>query len=283
MFFFLFLIIIVLFLTLLSLLRNNIIVWWSVFLIMTIIFIIINKSNKRSRSIINYFIIQESLGLFFLVFSVINYQFIVVLIKVGVSPFHFWIFRVIRNLYNFNLIWFLTFQKLPFLVILLQIFWLDSIILLFLGLLICYIQMFLLKRYKNLVVISSTESFSWIIVGLFFSFFNRLYLFVYYILLIMLLINKFSKQNLNFFNWETVLVFLNLPYRVSFFVKIFTLREILNIERYIVLFILFIIFLSVLSFSFWLINLSIKSNIWIQNNRKVFYFLCIPLIIVSII
>lgn len=283
MFIFVFLIIIVFFLTLLRLLTNNVVIWWSVFLIITIIFIMLNKSVKSIVTIINYFVIQESLGLLFLMLATGYYQFFIILIKVGVSPFHFWLFSVTNNIVGFNLMWFLTFQKLPFLVILLQLFWFNTILILIFGLLVCYLQMFLLKNYKNLIVVSSTESFTWIILGLFFSFINSFYLFFYYILLIILLIVKVSKQNLNFFNWETVLVFLNLPYSVSFFVKIFTLSELLNLESIFVLFLLILMFLSVLSFSFWIINLRVKTNVWVQNNSKFIFFLTLPLIIVFII
>lgn len=278
-----FLILIVLFFTLLRLLRNNLIVWWRIFLIITILFVLLNKGTKRYRSIFNYFVIQERLGLLFLVFYRGIFQFFIILIKIGVAPLHFWIFNVTNNVYNFNLIWFLTFQKLPFLVILLQIFWLSASVFLIVGLLICYLQIFLLKSYKNLIIISSTESFNWIIIGLFFSFFNSLYLFFYYFVLIVILISKYSKQSLNFVNWETILVFLNLPFSISFFVKIFSLSEILKLESIFVLLLLFLIFLSVLSFSFWLINLRTKTNIWIQNNNKIIYFLCIPIMVISII
>ena len=264
-------------------LTNNVVIWWSVFLIITIIFIMLNKSVKSVVSIINYFVIQEGLGLLFLILASGYYQFFIILIKVGVSPFHFWLFSVTNNILGFNLLWFLTFQKLPFLVVILQIFWFNVIVFLVFGLLLCYLQIFLLKNYKNLIVVSSTESFSWIILGVFFSFINCFFLFFYYMLLIMLLIVKMSKQNLNFFNWETVLVFLNLPYRVSFFVKIFTLSELLNLESVFVLLLLILMFLSVLSFRFWLINLRVKTNIWVQNNSKVIFFLALPLIMVFII
>lgn len=266
-----------------SILTSNVVVWWRVFLLITVLFTLLNKRNKRYRRIFNYFVIQERLGLLFLVFTRGFFQFFIIIIKVGVAPLHFWIFNVTNNIFNFNLIWFLTFQKLPFLVIILQIFWLNASILLITGLLICYLQMFLLKRYKNLIIISSTESFNWIVIGVFFSFFNSLYLFLYYFVLIVILISKFSKQNINFINWETTLVFLNLPFRVSFFVKIFSLREILKFERFYTLLLLFLIFLSVLSFRFWLINLRTKTNLWTQNNNKFMYFMCIPLIVISII
>lgn len=273
-----------LFLTILSLLTNNIIVWWRIFLLITVVFVLLNKSTKSYIRIFNYFVIQESLGLLFLLFSRGLLQFFIILLKIGVAPLHFWIFNVTNNIFNYRLIWFLTFQKLPFLTILLQIFWLRSTYILLFGLLVCYVQIFVMKRYKNLLIISSTESFNWIIIGVFFSMFNTLYLFIYYFALIVLLISKFSKRSrYNFVNWETTLVFLNIPFRVSFFVKIFSLREIFKIDRFFTLFLLFTMFLSVLAFRFWLINLSMKNNEEISNNNKISYFVIFPLIMISII
>nr|YP_009162005.1 NADH dehydrogenase subunit 2 [Litoditis aff. marina PmII]AKS28854.1 NADH dehydrogenase subunit 2 [Litoditis aff. marina PmII] len=277
------LIVMTMFLTLLGLLVNNLIVWWSIFLMMTILFTLLNKSNKSYSSVFNYFIIQESLGLLFLVFSGGMLQFFIVLMKIGVAPLHFWIFNVTNNIINYSLMWFLTFQKLPFLVILLQMFWLNSFYLLMFGLLICYLQMFIMKSHKNLIIISSTESFNWIVLGLFFSVLNSLYLFIYYFILMAMLISKFTKFNQNFVNWETNLVFLNIPFSVSFFVKIFALSEILKFESFFVLLLLFLMFLSVLAFSFWLINLSMKNNTNNQTNNKFLYFMVLPLMVISII
>nr|YP_010705373.1 NADH dehydrogenase subunit 2 [Rhabdias kafunata]WCQ82421.1 NADH dehydrogenase subunit 2 [Rhabdias kafunata] len=280
---FVFLFFFVIFLTLLGLLSSNVIVWWSVFLLMTVVFIMLNKSVGNYSSVFNYFVIQEVLGLFFLIMYSSFYQFFIVVMKIGVSPLHFWVFSVVNGVFGFNLMWFLTFQKLPFLVILLQLFWMDAIFFLVVGLLVCYFQMFLLKSYKNLIVISSTESFNWMIMGLLFSFFNSLFLFLYYVFLMLLLIAKYSKQSLNFTNWETVLVFLNIPFSVSFFVKIFSLSEVLKLDSFMIMFLLFLMFLSILSFVFWLINLSMKSNLWLQNNNKMLYFMIIPLTLICVI
>lgn len=283
MFILVFLAIFVSFLSLISLLRNNIIIWWRIFLIITLVFVFINKSSKSYRSLINYFIIQESLGLIFLLVNIGLLQFFIVIIKIGVAPLHFWIFRVTNGVFNYGLIWFLTFQKLPFLIILLQLFWLSGVVLLFVGLAICYLQMMVTKNYKNLLILSSTESFNWIILGLFISLLNPIYLFVYYILIIILLINKFLKLRENNLNWETVLVFLNLPFSVTFFVKIFSLREIFKGGNIFILLLLFIIFISALTFRYWLINIRIKNNISSQRENKFIYFILFPLIIIRII
>lgn len=273
----------VLILSFLSFFSNNIIIWWRVFLIITILFIFLNKGLKRYSSLINYFIIQERLGLIFLLINFGLIQFFIILIKIGVAPLHFWIFSVTNGIFNFNLMWFLTFQKLPFLLILIQIFWNGSFILLIIGLFICYLQIFITKNYKNLLILSSTESFNWIILGLFVSLLNPIFLFIYYIILIVFLINKFSKIRFNWIGWETILVFLNIPFSVTFIVKIFSLREIFKISEIFVVLILFIIFLSALTFSFWLINIRIKLNINQQQNNKNLFFLIYPLIIIIII
>lgn len=283
MFIFLVLFPVVVFLSFLSFFINNVIIWWRIFLLITVIFILLNKNLKSYSGLINYFIIQESLGLIFLLLNIGLIQFFIVLIKIGVAPLHFWVFRVTNRVFNYNLMWFLTFQKLPFLLILLQVFWLGCFVLLFFGLLVCYFQIFGLKNYKNLLVLSSTESFNWIILGLFISVFNVIFLFVYYFFLIIILIRKFNKLNINFLNWETVLVFLNIPFSVTFFVKIFSLREVFKFNIFFILGVLFLMFLSVLTFSYWLVNLSVKFNSYNQNINKFIFFSIYTLIIISVI
>uniref|UniRef100_A0A1I7WD97 NADH dehydrogenase subunit 2 n=1 Tax=Heterorhabditis bacteriophora TaxID=37862 RepID=A0A1I7WD97_HETBA len=112
------------------------------------------------RGIFNYFVIQETLGLLFLVFSSNYIQFIILIMKIGVAPFHFWVFSVTNSIFNYGLVWFLTIQKLPLMVVLLQLFASDIVYLFLFGLFICYLQMFMLKGYKNLLIVSSTESFN---------------------------------------------------------------------------------------------------------------------------
>nr|YP_004300489.1 NADH dehydrogenase subunit 2 [Pristionchus pacificus]ADZ52292.1 NADH dehydrogenase subunit 2 [Pristionchus pacificus] len=273
----------VLFLSLLSLMTNNMIIWWSVFLMMTVVFIFLNKNVKSYSSLINYFVIQESLGLMFLLMNFGIFQFFIIMMKIGVAPLHFWIFSITNNIFSYNLMWFLTFQKLPFLLILVQIFWLGGLMLLFFGLMVCYLQMFSLKNYKNLLVLSSTESFNWIIMGVFMSLINSVYLFIYYMILMVMLINKFSKSSSNWLNWETILVFLNMPFSVTFFVKIFSLSEIFKFNTIMMLVMLMMMFLSALTFSYWLINMSVKFYDKNQMNNNYFYFLLYPLMLISII
>lgn len=240
---------------------------------MTLIFVILNKSLKRINSLFNYFIIQETLGLFFLLLSYSFFQFIFVILKIGVAPLHFWIFNVLNNISGINLIWFLTFQKIPFLIILSYIFSIIFLLLILFGVIICYYQIFSLKNYKNIILVSSTESFNWVILGFFLSFFNVLFLFFYYIFNIIIILFKYNMLDNMFLDWEVILTFINLPFRVNFFVKIFSLREILKVTNIIPLFLLFLIFLSSLSIIYLLVNLSVKDIMIKTNNYNLFFIL----------
>nr|AGV02090.1 NADH dehydrogenase subunits 2 [Bunostomum trigonocephalum] len=271
------------FLSFLALLVNNILVWWSIFLIMTLVFVMLNKKIGSYSSLFNYFVIQESLGLVFLMFSFSYFQLLILLLKIGVSPFHFWIFNVTNSVFGYNLVWFLTFQKLPFLVVLLQFLIGGFMFLLILGLFVCLLQMFLTKGFKNLLILSSTESFNWIVLGFMISFFNVFFIFVYYFMVMVFLIPKFEYMNIfGYLSWETMLVFMNLPFSVNFFVKIFSLSEILKIHGFSVLMLLLLMFFSVLSLSFWLVNLSTKFFVVFKYGKSLFYFF-IPLTLVVLI
>nr|YP_010892317.1 NADH dehydrogenase subunit 2 [Cylicostephanus longibursatus]WJO90050.1 NADH dehydrogenase subunit 2 [Cylicostephanus longibursatus] len=274
---FIFLMMFVIFLSLLSLITNNILVWWSVFLLMTLVFVMLNKQTNSFSSLFNYFVMQESLGLLFLMFSFSYLQLLIVMFKIGMAPFHFWIFSVTNGVFGFNLMWFLTFQKLPFLLIFLQMMVAKLVFFLMVGLFFCLFQMLLTKTYKNLLILSSTESFNWITLGFVMSFFNVLFIFLYYFLLMLMVIPKFEMINVsNLIGWETMLVFMNLPFSVNFFVKIFSLSEILKVQGVGILLLLFMMFFSALSLSFWMVNLSTKYYKMIKYNKSIFMFI-VPL------
>nr|YP_009310887.1 NADH dehydrogenase subunit 2 [Triodontophorus nipponicus]AOT98920.1 NADH dehydrogenase subunit 2 [Triodontophorus nipponicus] len=273
----------VIFLSLLSVLTNNIVVWWSVFLLMTLVFVMLNKKTGSFSSLFNYFVMQESLGLLFLMFSFSYFQLLMVMFKIGMAPFHFWIFSVTNGVYGFNLMWFLTFQKLPFLLIFLQMMIFKLIFLLMVGLFFCLFQMLLMKTYKNLLILSSTESFNWITLGFIMSFFNVVFIFMYYFLMMILVIPKFELVNMSsLIGWETMLIFMNLPFSVNFFVKIFSLSEILKSQGVGILLLLFMMFFSALSLSFWMVNLSTKYYKMFKYNKNIFMFM-VPLTIMILL
>lgn len=241
----------------------------------TILFIKLNKSLNSSNIILNYFILQESLGLVFLFSYFLFFQFFVLCFKVGVAPFHFWLFSVLSGVYDFGLLWFLTFQKAPYIFCFFYLFSFDVFYFLFFGIFFCYLQVFLLKNYKNIVFISSVESFNWILLLVFFSFCSSLLLFFIYIFLMSVLLFKVYYYSYGSGSWESVFVFLNIPLTVTFFVKIFSLGVIFS-GFFILNVVLFIIFLSSLSFCYWLVFL--RTSFYSYSKFENYVFLCFWLI-----
>jgi len=252
---------------------NNLIFWWSIFVLITLTFIFLNKLNGSFSSSLNYFLIQEFLGFLFIIFSGFLLQFLILLIKIGVSPFHFWLYSVSSTLNNYNLIWFLTFQKIPFIPVLLFLFNYIYLFLLIFGLLICYIQIFILKNFKFIFIISSTESFNWLFFGLIFGIWGFTFLSIYYFFNIIFLIFYLNSINLTFIPLETILVFLNLPLSISFFLKIYLLKLVILVYDFLSLILLVLIFLSSLSFIGWFLSFSIKKIIDLKSYYTYYYFI----------
>nr|YP_010708754.1 NADH dehydrogenase subunit 2 [Cruznema tripartitum]WCR50921.1 NADH dehydrogenase subunit 2 [Cruznema tripartitum] len=266
-----------------SMVTNNIVVYWSLFLMMTLLFIMLNKEMGGYVSNFNYFVIQEVLGLIFLIFSSSFLVFFIILMKIGVAPLHFWIFSITNNMSNLSLIWFLVFQKVPAFFILMQNFY-NYIYFLMFGLLFCYMQLYLMKGQKNMMIISSTESFNWMIIGFMFTFFSPIFLFIYYCLLMLFLLPKVTENQYLDLNMKTILVFLNTPFSVVFFVKVFSLIEILFNENYLfILVLMFSMSLSIFSIGYWLVNYSLKDNYFNSNVNYLFFMSLFSMMLFSAI
>lgn len=258
----------VLFLSFICFISSNLIVWWRVFLLITLIFISLNKSLGSYIVLVNYFIIQEVVGLLFLFFRFVLLQLFFLFIKVGVAPFHFWLFSVLWGVYDFGLLWFLTLQKLPFVFVFFSLRVSFVMFFLIVGLFFCYLQIFLLKRFKFLIILSSTESFNWFLMVNGLSFSVSLYLFFYYLIIMVFLLFKSLNFSFNFNTWESLLVFLNIPFILTFFVKIFSLIGLVRTSFFIFV-LLFLIFLSSLSFGYWLVILSTKFGFFSDIKNQV--------------
>ena len=144
-------------------------------------FVLLNKIQGEFRNSLNYFLLQEFLGFIFLVFITTFLQYILLMMKVGIRPFHFWVLSVFLNLDNYMLLWFLTFQKLPFVPVLFLLFKFVFYFIIFLGVVFCYIQLINIKNYKVILVLSSTESFNWLLLGILMGIWGFLLMVFYYL------------------------------------------------------------------------------------------------------
>ena len=235
---------------------SNVLVWWSVFIIMTMSFVLLNKIQGEFRNSLNYFLLQEFLGFIFLVFITTFLQYILLMMKVGIRPFHFWVLSVFLNLDNYMLLWFLTFQKLPFVPVLFLLFKFVFYFIIFLGVVFCYIQLINIKNYKVILVLSSTESFNWLLLGILMGIWGFLLMVFYYLMRLVVLLNYQILLNRINYYLEFFLVFLNVPLSFSFFLKIFMLNLSVSYFGVMVILIIIIIFLSALSFINWFVSYS---------------------------
>lgn len=259
----------------------NVIVWWVVFLMITLVFISINKGSVSRM--VNYFIIQEVLGFTFLLVNVSWVQLIILLIKVGVAPFHFWVFSVTNGLRGWSVMWFLTIQKLPFIPVIMYLSVSYFVYLVVLGIIFCYFQLFFVKGYKNILVLASTESFSWLVLMIFFSLSSGLLFGLFYIIFFYFLLDHSDSSELDSYNWETVFIFINIPFAMTFFVKFFSLIFLFRSYTVLLLLVLFTMFLSVFSLGFWLCNISTDFNFNVFKNRSYWYWFCYPLMFLCLI
>ena len=273
-----------LFILVVNLVTANVIVWWVIFLLMTLGFIWFNHDNQSRARMINYFIIQEVLGFCFLLVSVEWIQFIILLMKAGVAPFHWWVFRVTNNINGLGVMWFLTFQKLPFIPVIQYLLSSQFLYVLLFGIVLCYLQLIFIKGYKSILVLGSTESFYWLILIMAFRLFSGLLLRIIYVVFFFLLLDHSrSKRWTDHFNWETVFIFINIPFRMSFFIKFFGLIRVFNFSRWLVLVVLLAMFMSMLRFGYWLVNMSTKFYYEGFKVRRYWYWICYPLMFMCLI
>lgn len=250
---------------------NSYIFWWSIFLFIRVFFFYLLKSFRSYLTLINYFVIQEVLGLLFILLYFYNLQFLFLILKVGVSPFHFWVLLVGFFLEGLNFFWFITFQKLPFIPVI-YFFFLNSLFFLFLGFLFCYIQIFLFKYFKLFLIVSSLERFNWILLNIFFRGLNFFFIFFYYFVSIVLILTWIRSFNISFLGWELILLFMNFPLRISFFLKLFRISFFSVYFIFFSFFVFILMFLSILVLRYIFFLLGIKTFFDFKKEFFVFFF-----------
>jgi hypothetical protein len=202
----------------------SIVFWWSLFFWTTLLFLWILKRNFYPFLI--YFIVQELRGLIFVISIGGVLSFWIILLKLGVSPLHFWVFSVIGPLKRYSLIWFNTFQKIPYFFPLKILFLKRSRIFVLFGKLVLMVQIFIVKGLEMLFTLGSIESFNSVILCIEEDSLNVLFVvIVYWILMGVLVIsNNLSKilkrEEMRF--WQ-----IRFPLALPFFLKMIILGGVL--------------------------------------------------------
>lgn len=233
---------------------KRLVFFWSLLLFTRLVFIFLIKTENLILNLLNYFILQEFLGLIFIFFSNSVFQILIIYLKLGVRPFHFWVFSILNGFSLSLFFWFITFQKLVFLGILVNLNK-NLVFFLFLGIFFCFIQILFFYDFIKIFIIVLTESLNWILIFLSLNFFDRFLVFFYYLVFLRILIkNNLKKSNVN---WILIFFLLNLPLSFNFFVKIFILSN-LNYFYLFFFFLLLFILIRFLGLVKILINLNLK-------------------------
>nr|UUA64282.1 NADH dehydrogenase subunit 2 [Aspiculuris sp. PC-2022] len=249
----------------------NYVVWWGMFIVMDLVFVFIGKKLSSYGGLLNYFVFQESLALLFLVVFLGVVQGVVVMTKMGLAPFHYWLFVVVGGLESWLFMWFLTFQKLPFMGVLMVVMVVELVFLVVLGFFLCYFQLLLLKDYKLMLMINSTESFGWILLGYVFFLWGGMFLFVYYFFLSLFLIPVFGGEKLLDYEWLVLLMYVNIPLGVLFFVKVYVVSFVFSSFFVWMIGVLFFMFINFFSLMVWLLGKSVEEGFFVGKMSVFFY------------
>lgn len=261
--------------------------------------LILNKRILERFSSLKYFIFQ-CLGSIFFILGSIDFFYLNtfgLFLKLGLFPNHFWIFIVSKRLSWKNFFFIITVQKflpLIFLVISLDYMLLIFIVLIFINSFVGNLGRLNQMDLRFLIVFSSINHISWIIISSILNLFYFLYYFIFYIILNIYLFQTLKVNNILFFyqiflkknyNFNIFLIltflmffsFLGFPPLVGFFIKLISIFSFLIIFLSLILFFLLIQNL-IISYSyirviiFFYINLSrsIKLNKFYLKNLKIF-------------
>lgn len=142
-----------------------------------------------------------------------------------------------------------------------------------LGFFMCFFHLYVVKDYKLMLILVSCESFNWIMICYIFSVVSGLLLFLYYFFFRVLIIPVFSRFFEVDFEWLVVIVYINVPLGVSFFVKVLTLSVVMPSLGFWVVLVFFLIFMNFISIMVWLIKKSIGVRLTIGGVMRKFYVL----------
>lgn len=217
--------------SLITLLSNNLILWWRILILVTLVFLTIIKGTNESYSIVKYFIVQEAarltmgvLILFGISLLIIN---IMIIIKIAIAPFHFWILNTLHSLQGWSFRWVLTFQKLPGLAILTQIIDNITYFLVLAGRVLCSIQIILTVKPKAIILFSTTVTSGWVILTSSDIFLNLIFLITYFCAVASLLNEATREQNIEV-GYIIVLVLISFPLTLIFILKVAILSNLLT-------------------------------------------------------
>jgi hypothetical protein len=200
----------------------NYVFWWSTLLFLTIIFVFLAKVEGLGvLGLSLFFLFQEVVGIIFLFNFSSRFQEFIIILKVGVSPLHFWLFYLRYFLDGYLMVWLFVLYKFCVFPIVLYLL-IDWLLIIILGLYYIYFQLQENYQYKFLFFFSAVESFGWLLLILCCSLVNFIFFFLFYYRLMVVIFLGFYK--VLFFNMEYVFFFFWSSFDIEVFYEVFFFR-----------------------------------------------------------
>lgn len=250
-----------------------------------------NYSNWISDQLFYYFSIQ-SMGSFIFLLSInfnqyfysINFNILIIIaisLKVGLFPFHFWIFKLKNYLNFFILFILLTFQKLPLIILIFNLNFEFTIYILLINIIFGSILNFRRKNLFDLLISSSIYNIIWffflflISPIIFFYFLLNYFIYTYNLL-------EFKNLSNNIVLFFSLIFLLRLPPVIIFFFKVFTLINLLTFFNLNLILIMWLFsFLRIIGYIKTLFILNIKLENLYKINLNLRYSIKFLIILVS--
>nr|QJQ35665.1 NADH dehydrogenase subunit 2 [Acrobeloides varius] len=241
-------ILIVLFFSWFLLIINNFIIWWCIFIIFTMVGLLKLKLNSSSiNSIFYYFLIQEMLGLLFMMNFSSFFQLFIFFMKGGFAPFHFWMVKVLHISSWFSFSWMLTIQKMPYYFIVMM-FWNWSWFLwVLMGSLVPLLQSLLVKSVWYQIFLLLTSSGNNMLMLIWFEPLMCVYTLPFYLIFMNYMMNGLSNQGLIGITYEFIFLLMSFPGGLPFYIKLFSLSLLFNMGGLIVVLFLLSLVLNLIS------------------------------------
>lgn len=257
---------------------NFLILWISLEINIIRFFIILNKNsiNLSNNFIVKYFRIQRILSLFLLITILNKFYlifFLIILIKIGFPPFHFWIIDLVLNIKEIQFLYLSFFQKYPLILILFFWFYTNNNFFYFFLMFNIFLTRILIFFSSSIIYFLFFSSFNfifWLYLLINFNlFYFKIWILRYFIIffLIILKISKIEKieniLSIKIINFSYIFFwFSGFPPFLIFFIKlivfIFFIKLSLN----------FVIFLIIISFFYLFIYFQIFYSLFVVYIKK---------------
>ncbi len=200
---------------------SSVLLWWGVLLMMSVIFLAYIK-HTEDRRLLKYFIIQEFAGIILGLLLLAGYQGILInillIIKLAIAPFHFWLITAIEHIRDIAFTWATTFQKLPAGLILLQLMNPRTLSLLALGTIYSVLHLFTITTAKGIILVSSTTTIGWILFLQAKDWISSAFILTTYLLLILLILTWANRKSIET-SISLIITLLNWPLSIVFIIK----------------------------------------------------------------